>query len=642
MNSRAGREVLAALDDARTEIREQLVRAGDDPADLTHVLEVSAPVLGFDRAALLAHQRGGDIAFVVAATDDPGSPEPRLVLDEYPEVRQALTSGEAVTIEDVKCHPLTQGMADDLLARGVGASLVIPCLWKGASRGALFLRKAEPGLDHLDEPRQRLARDIALLLAAWLHGSSAVEQLTESTRQISRATFEAHRRQSSVESLAGHFEATADGVVAVDQSGEILFVNRAAESLTGFAREALLGKPMVELVRPDQAEPLEQVLSSVMGGQNIEAFDLELSTTSTPILVSVTTSTVLAAEGAAILSFRDVTAQRALEDELKHTKDFLEKLIDSAVDAIIAADLQGRVLLFNSGAERVFGYRADEVKGSIPAWHLYPAGLAQQIMAMLRSPNHGGVGRLEQTRLEILTKRGEVVPVNLTASIIYEDGQEAATVGLITDLRDHLRMEAQLRHAQDQLEIQERQAMVAQLAGAAAHELNQPLTSILGYAQLIERQSDPDAPHTRALQVILTEVQRMAEIVRKIGRITRYEVKEYVGSASIMDLDRSAASSSEFPVVQEEEPGEITKVGTPAGLFGPDEQNGELEPADEEITSQHLILAKARDQDIPDDELPPLPNDADEAAPAREIASGKTSEASTNKIGPKDGSSFKP
>jgi signal transduction histidine kinase len=82
------------------------------------------------------------------------------------------------------------------------------------------------------------------------------------------------------------------------------------------------------------------------------------------------------------------------------------------------------------------------------------------------------------------------------------------------------------------------------LAGAAAHELNQPLTSIIGYAQLIERQSEVDAPHLRAVNVILREGDRMAEIVKKIGRITKFETKEYVGHATILDLDKSASVSS--------------------------------------------------------------------------------------------------
>ena len=89
--------------------------------------------------------------------------------------------------------------------------------------------------------------------------------------------------------------------------------------------------------------------------------------------VSVSTSTVLAGTGAVILAFRDVTAERALEHELRSTKEFLERLIDSTVDAIIAADLQGQIILFNQGAERLFGYRARDVIGKMPVWELYEA-----------------------------------------------------------------------------------------------------------------------------------------------------------------------------------------------------------------------------------------------------------------------------
>ena len=78
--------------------------------------------------------------------------------------------------------------------------------------------------------------------------------------------------------------------------------------------------------------------------------------------------------------------------------------------------------------------------------------------------------------------------------------------------------------------------MVAQLAGAAAHELNQPLTSIMAYTNWIERQTSVDSDQQRALTVIMEQSERMADIVKKIGQMTRYETKEYVGSASIVAL----------------------------------------------------------------------------------------------------------
>jgi signal transduction histidine kinase len=135
------------------------------------------------------------------------------------------------------------------------------------------------------------------------------------------------------------------------------------------------------------------------------------------------------------------------------------------------------------------------------------------------------------------------VPVSLSAALIHEGGTPVGSVGIFTDLREKVRMEQRLAQAQEQILAQERQSIVAELAGAAAHELNQPLTSVMAYAELLRRQLGPDAAPYAAAEVIFSEAERMAEIVRKIGKITKYETKSYVGRARILDLDRSAPSS---------------------------------------------------------------------------------------------------
>jgi PAS domain S-box-containing protein len=265
-----------------------------------------------------------------------------------------------------------------------------------------------------------------------------------------------------------------------------------------------------------------------------------LSTTSGEALtISVSSSTVLAEHSAVILAFRDVTEARHLEHELRATSEFLERLIDSTVDGIVCADLRGQVLIFNQGSARLYGYSPEEVIGKIPVWRLYPEGVARQIMAELRAADRGGVGRLEPSRRDIVTKDGELVPVSLAASIVYEEGREVASVGIISDLRERIKIEQRLQQAQEKLLVTEKQALIAELAGTTAHELNQPLTSVMGYSELLKKKMSPNDVHYRAVDIILREAERMAEIVRKIGKITRYETKAYVGSTQILDLDKS-------------------------------------------------------------------------------------------------------
>jgi PAS domain S-box-containing protein len=573
----AGAHALARINDV-------LTSHGDDAEALARVLHITASVLGFDRASLVAHIEGSDHAFVIAASDAEPLSRFTLAVAEYPEVGEAMRTGAPMLIDDTATHPLVAPLADNLVTRGVRAIAVFPVQWRGRSLGAILLRKRTPSLAHLGPRGIELGRLIASITAAHLRHGAVLESLRDQTHRISRAHYEAERRLRGIDSLKEHFEAGADGVVVLDDAGRILFVNRAAERITGFARDGLLGTELVDLAPAGQRPLITDAISRVLAGVNVEAFDLELTTTSgMPVWVSVSTSTVLADSGAVILSFRDVTAERALEHELRSTKEFLERLIDSTVDAIIAADFKGQIILFNQGAERLFGYRARDVIGKKPVWQLYEEGGARQIMRMLRATSYGGVGRLEQTRREVRIASGESVPVSMTASIVYEGEREVATVGILTDLRERIRMEQRLLDAQQKLQLSEKQALVAELAGAAAHELNQPLTSIMGYAQLIQRQTkpppegEPAAPYLRAVQVILAEAERMAGIVKKIGRITKYETTDYVGGAKMIDLERATAEI-ETPAPPDEDDA-VTVM-----QFNDDSKTGEFEavaaPAD--------------------------------------------------------------
>jgi PAS domain S-box-containing protein len=284
------------------------------------------------------------------------------------------------------------------------------------------------------------------------------------------------------------------------------------------------------------------VLWSVSRGELRREIDLAIKTVKGRRLTLAVNASALHERGsAAILSFRDVTAHRQLEEELRQTKDFLERLIDSSVDGIIASDMKGKVILFNKGAEALCGFGADEALARLNVADLYPKGVARDVMTRLRSPDFGGVGRLNVIRQDLLNRKGEPVPVNMTASIIYEGGREIATVGIFTDLRDRVKLERKLSDVESRLEESEKNAVIVALAGTAAHELNQPLTSVMGYAELLRRKLNEEDFAYRPVEIIYREAERMAEIVRKIGRITRYETKTYVGSAEIVDLDKASS-----------------------------------------------------------------------------------------------------
>lgn len=227
--------------------------------------------------------------------------------------------------------------------------------------------------------------------------------------------------------------------------------------------------------------------------------------------------------------------------ELAQARDFLEGVIESSPDAIVASDATtGQIQIFNKAAEEILGWSKTEAV-SMNVRSLYPDGGASRIMHLLRSKRFGGAGKLEPKREFLIDRNGGEIPVEISAAIIHDmSGSEVATVGIFTDLRGRLKMEEQLQEATESLERTRRQAVAAELAGAAAHELNQPLTSLLGYAELARKRVDADDENFRPIEKIYEEARRIADIVRKIGRITEYKTKEYVGGTFIVDLEQSS------------------------------------------------------------------------------------------------------
>lgn len=223
----------------------------------------------------------------------------------------------------------------------------------------------------------------------------------------------------------------------------------------------------------------------------------------------------------------------------KRSEELLERVVGLSVDAIVAADRMGNVLIFNESAERVFGYKAEEVIGKINIEKIYPPGIAREAMRMMRSTSWGGAGWVNGVRLEILTKEGKNVPISLYGAIVYEDGQEVATIGYFMDLREKLRLQKQMEEIDQKLAQRETEAALAELAGALAHELNQPLTTINSRIYLLDKKIGNSDPVKSDLKILQQEVDKMAQIVRRIGLVTHYETRSYAGRAQIIDIEGS-------------------------------------------------------------------------------------------------------
>ena len=516
--------------------------------------------LGADRVSLVLVDQARKKGMVMAASDDRQIQDLEIALSDYPEIEEVLRTRSALVIDEVAHHPVMVPVRERLMERGIGSLALFPLVFEEEVTGVLFLRTKKT---HAFSRRDRFfAEMVAEATAVALRNARLFEHMRDESKRATAQRLRAEQQIAGLERFADLYEHVREGILVVDEAGRVVNANPSAEAVLS-AYGHLEGKRLPSLgYENEDHDRLQMLVDSLSRG--LPAGPLEVSVRGEGGEVRcLSVSGGPLSEGGAVVSFRDVTEERRVERELRSTTEFLRNLIDSSADAIVAADRRGNILLWNAAAERITGWSAEEVLGGKRrVWEIYPDDGAREVMRLLKGEEHGGPGRLESIRVDLLSKEGERIPVNLSASILREDGQEVATMGIFTDLRERLRIERKLSKAQDKLLRTEKQAMIAELAGTAAHELNQPLTSVMGYAELLKRRIPEGDPNYRAVDIIFRESERMAEIVRKIGRITRYETKTYIGNTRIVDLDRAVAATKETGVLLDEEDDEEAATET--------------------------------------------------------------------------------
>lgn len=525
----------------------ELTQALASTLNIRHILftvvQRVAEVANVDRCSIVLVSDSETMGHVVASSDDEAMRDLTIDLAKYPEIREVMRTGSTVVIRDATRHPLLEAVRQAESGLGFTSLALVPISHEQRPMGVIFLRSR--GVAAFADHEIALVHTVANATAIALRNARILKLLRDESMQSAFARVEAERRVRLFQRYADIFESAADGMVVIDRAGKVLFANPRARSILGYDENDLLKRPFRELFH-EEREMADALMEGFAAGLFPQSIDVRLGTKSgTPITASMSFSSVLHEDDSVLFSFRDVTDERHTAIELKQTKEFLERVIDSSVDGIVSADMKGNLLLFNRAASRIFGYAPDEVVGKRSVESLYPPGVAREIMRKIRDPNMGGPGRLEECRVDMISASGELIPVTLSAALILENGKPVGSVGVFTDIRDRLRMEARLTRAQEELRAREKMAVVAELAGAAAHELNQPLTSVIGYAELLRRGLEPGSTFAKASEVIISEAERMAEIVRKIGKITKYETKSYVGGAKILDLEKATDETEE-------------------------------------------------------------------------------------------------
>jgi PAS domain S-box-containing protein len=209
-------------------------------------------------------------------------------------------------------------------------------------------------------------------------------------------------------------------------------------------------------------------------------------------------------------------AEEELAAEVERGIYFQKLLIHTCMDGIVANDVEGIVRTFNENAAKILGYEPEEVLGKMNIREIYAPGLAEEIDAKIHDPGYGGAGILENYETWMRHKDGTLVPIWLSARVLYENDREIGMIGHFKDLRERKRMEEVLLRS-------ERLAVLGKMAAHISHEIKNPLMLIGGFArQVLKDIAQDPQKNLEKLQIIVDEVHRLEDFLVEVGSYAKF------------------------------------------------------------------------------------------------------------------------
>ena len=355
----------------------------------------------------------------------------------------------------------------------------------------------------------------------------AYEELEQRLDQLEK---EAAKRKQAERSLKKSeeehqtiLESIEDGYYEVNIPGDFTLVNDSFCKILGYSKEEITGTNYKQHMDQENTKRAYQAFNKVFRtGQPTKGFEHQiLRRDGDKRYLDISVSLIKDSEGNGIGFrgiMRDITERRQAEGGLIRTKSFLQNIFNSSIDGITSTDLYGKVLYTSPRIKDILGYDQKEIIGKEISF-MYSNGLedAKAIMKQLMA-----TGELRNREMKLIKKDGELVDINVSASLLRDEkGEVIGTLGIYRDVTELRRLEAQLKQAQ-------MMESVGTLAGGIADNFNNLLMAIQGNVSLMLRMVDNEHPTYARLGNIEKLVQSGSKLTRQLLGYAReggYQIK---------------------------------------------------------------------------------------------------------------------
>jgi PAS domain S-box-containing protein len=316
-----------------------------------------------------------------------------------------------------------------------------------------------------------------------------------------------------------------------DGSKRFTFVSEGARTLCGVAPEAILQDhdALFGLIHPEDRPGMHASGQAAVAALRPWRWEGRLLLpTGEQRWVQAASRNVRQPDGSVLADglIMDITEQRQAAARLEESEQRYRSLFDHHPDAVFSTDAEGRYTSANPACEAISGYSPEELIGESFAPFITPDHLAkayEHLKAAL-------AGRATRSELAIVHKTGRRVDLDVTSVPIIVGGKVVGVYGIARDLTAQRALEAQLRQAQ-------KMEAVGQLAGGVAHDFNNILTAIAGFAEFLRDEFTPGDPRREDVGEILKGARRAASLTAQLLAFSRKQVLR----SEVLDLNQVVA-----------------------------------------------------------------------------------------------------
>ncbi|MDN4186392.1 MAG: histidine kinase N-terminal 7TM domain-containing protein [Dehalococcoides mccartyi] len=303
-----------------------------------------------------------------------------------------------------------------------------------------------------------------------------------------------------------------DGVLVFDSSDHLLETNPAACRMTGLDN-SMVGHELKDICH---LSPLLECLAIADFGH----LDLESTSKTKGQFFDLDKQPLFDKRQQQVgwlATIRDVSQRKQTAQELKERKEQYFTLVEHGNDGIAIVQ-NGLIIYANSKIKEMSGYQLEEILEKPFTQFVSPE--QRKTVEKYYQKRIGGQESAGRYEARLINKQGQEVYVEISASIIEYEGQ-IADIAIVRDLTANKQAELENRKLRDKAEMASRLAAIGEMAAGIAHEINNPLTGVIGFSELLATRGDLPKEVMADLQIINHGSQRVVEIVKRLLTFAR-------------------------------------------------------------------------------------------------------------------------